>query len=86
MAEKGKEIGHITHFFDKITVAVISLKKDLKVGDTIRLVGVNGEFTQVVSSMQVDRKSIEKAKKGLEVAIKVDQAVNRGWKIFEADK
>jgi hypothetical protein len=29
------EIGHVTHFFNKINVAVLSIKNELKVGDMI---------------------------------------------------
>ena len=33
------EVGEITHFFDKVSVAVIQLTKNLKVGDRIHIKG-----------------------------------------------
>jgi len=39
-----KQIGKITHYFDKISVAVIELKAPLKVGDTITIEGHGNSF------------------------------------------
>lgn len=69
-----KKIGKVTHYFDKIGVAVLSLTAPLSVGNTVKI----GELTQVISSMQLDHEPIEKAKKGDDVAIKVDQRVKDG--------
>jgi len=45
MAEE--EIGHITHFFPKISVAVIEVTAaSLKVGETIRIKGHTSDFTR----------------------------------------
>jgi putative protease len=77
-----KLIGRVTHYFDKIGVAVLELKGILKVGDSIKFSGHDQEFTQVVSSMQVEHKSIEKAKKGDDVALKVDKPVKEGDKVY----
>jgi len=71
------EIGKITHYFDKIGVAVIDLKKELKVGDKIQFKGPNTDFTQAVDSMQIDKKPIPKASRGL-IALKVTQKVSAG--------
>jgi translation elongation factor EF-1alpha len=79
---KGKEIGKVTHFFDKIGVAVITVSAGLKVGDTIVIAGHNQEFEQSVTSMQVEHESVEKAKKGDEVGLKVDQAVKEGDRVY----
>ncbi len=72
-----KKIGKVIHYFDKIGVAVVSLTQSLAVGDTVTI----GELTQVVSSMQLDHEPLEKAKKGDEVAIKVDQIVKEGMEV-----
>ena len=73
-----KEIGKITHYFDKIGVAVIKLKGSIKVGDNIRIDKGDSEFEQTIDSMQVKLKSIEKAKKGEEVGLKVNEEVKEG--------
>jgi len=76
-------IGKVIHFYDKISVAVVRLEKSLKVGDMIQLKGKNGEFEQVVVSMQIDHKNVETAKKGDEVAIKFDQKVREGDLVYK---
>ena len=77
-----KEIGKITHFFDKISVAVIELKAGLKKGDKIRIKGGTTDFEQVVGEMQVEHKSIEKAKKGEAVGMKVKEEVRPNDRVF----
>jgi len=63
------------HYYDKIGVAVVKLQKgDLKVGDSIKLIDKQGEeFTQQVTSMQIEHAAIEIAKKGDEFGLKVDK-------------
>lgn len=81
MAEE-KEIGKITHYFDKISVGVINLSSSLKVGQTIRVKGVNEDFEQEIESMQLDHKDVKTAKKGDLVAIKVNNPVHKNDKIL----
>jgi len=62
--KEGKLIGRVTHYFDKIKVAVIELAGPLKVGDTIRIVGGEStDFEQEVGSMEAEHEKIKKAKK-----------------------
>lgn len=77
-----KKVGKVTHFYDKLGVAVVKLDADLKVGDQIKVVSGDDEFTQTVESMQVDHKPIESAKKGDEAGLKLDQEAKRGAKLF----
>ena len=77
-----KEIGEITHYFSKVGVAVLKLTKSLKVGDKIHIQGVSADFEQDVTSMQVDRKPIEKAKAGDDVGMKVDEPVKGNEKVY----
>lgn len=79
-----KPIGKITHFYDKISVGIIKLNAVLKVGDSLRFDGKKGEFTQTVTSLQFNRKPIEKAAKGKEIGMKVDQKVNEGDLVYRA--
>lgn len=85
MAEEGKLIGEITHYFDNINVAVLTLNKGkLEVGDEIRIAGgEDTDFTQKLESMEIDHDSVEKAKKGDEVAIKVEEKVRRNYKVYK---
>jgi len=79
---KEKEIGIITHYFDKISVGIIKLKADLKLGETIRIKGLNSDFIQTVKSMQLNHKDITKAKKGDEIGAKVIQPVGKNNKVY----
>lgn len=74
---KGKTIGKVSHYFDKISVAALSLTGPLKVGETVKI----GELVQTISSMQIDHAVVETAKKGDDVAIKVDQPVKEGQEV-----
>ena len=69
------EIGRITHFFSKISVAVIDLKAPLSVGDTIVVKGPNTDYEQVVDSMQIEHKDVQRALKGQSIGLKVAQRV-----------
>ena len=79
-----KLIGKITHYFDKIGVAVVESEGKLKLGDKIII--ESGEdsdsFSQNISSMQVERKSVTSAKKGDSVGMKMDKPVKPNWKIY----
>ena len=67
-----KQVGRITHFFSKIGVAAIELEDELKVGDTIHVKGHTSDWTQNVSSMQIEHDKVEKAGPGDEIGIKVE--------------
>jgi len=79
---KGKQIGKITHFFSKISVAVVELSDKLKVGDSIVITGHSKEFEQAVDSMQVEHEQVTEAKKGDAVGMKVDQSVKEGDLVY----
>ncbi|PIS15044.1 hypothetical protein COT63_02040 [Candidatus Shapirobacteria bacterium CG09_land_8_20_14_0_10_38_17] len=80
------KIGKITHYYDKIGVAVLNVTDNpLKTGETIKITDKNGEekFTQEVSSMQVEHQQIKEAKKGDDVGLKTDQEVKEGDVVFK---
>jgi putative protease len=69
------QIGRITHFFSKISVAVLELTAPLAVGDRILVKGPSTDFEQVVESMQIEHKNIQKAEAGQSVGLKTAQHV-----------
>ncbi len=83
-APKAKPIGEVTHFFDKIRVAVVKLHAPLKVGDKIRIEGHGQKFTQSVGSMQMEHEPLKTAKKGQEVGMKVSKPVKAKDQLFKA--
>ncbi|MFA6411010.1 MAG: hypothetical protein WCW26_05565 [Candidatus Buchananbacteria bacterium] len=75
---KGKRIGKITHYFNKVGVAVLELEQDLQVGEVIVVCGHGHEFEQKVDSMQMEHESVLKAKAGDIIALKTDCVVSDG--------
>lgn len=76
-------IGKVIHYYDKIMVVVVKLETDLGLGETVHFTGKDSDFTQSITSMQLDHKPVTAAKKSSEVAIKVDQEVKRGAEVYK---
>jgi translation elongation factor EF-1alpha len=81
--ENEKEVGLVTHFFSKIDVAVIKLKDELNVGDKILFRGSTTNFDQIVKSMQIEHESVEKAKAGQSIGLKVKDKVRENDVVFK---
>lgn len=81
--ENEKEVGLVTHFFSKIDVAVIKLKDELSVGDKILFRGSTTNFDQIVKSMQIERESVEKAKAGQSIGLKVKDKVRENDVVYK---
>jgi hypothetical protein len=77
------QIGHITHFFSKIGVAVVELSSPLTVGDHILIKGPSTDFEQTVDSMQIDRKAIPRAESGQSIGLKVNQPVKEKDNVYK---
>ena len=78
------KVGKVTHFYDKIKVAVVELSADLAVGDTIKFMRGGEEIsTQPVESMQVEHEKIDTAKKGDIVGLKIEGEVKEGAEIYK---
>jgi len=77
-----KPIGAVTHFFGAIDVVIVKFNKSVKVGETIRFKGATTDFSEKIKSMQYNHKSIESAKKGQEVGIKVGDKAREGDEVF----
>ena len=73
-----EKVGVVEHFFTKISVAAIKITDgELRVGDTIHIVGATTDFKQKVESMQINKQPVEVAKPGDEVGIKVIDRVRK---------
>ena len=78
------KIGEIVKFFAKPSVAAIVITADgLKVGDTIHITGHTTDFTQTVDSMQIDNQSVDEAKVGDDVGIKVTDRTRPGDAVYK---
>ena len=77
-------IGVVTHYFGKIGVAALKITNgELRVGDTIHVKGHTSDFTQTVDSMQVEHGSVEVARKGDEVGLKMAEYVRERDAVFK---
>lgn len=78
------KIGMVTHYYDKIKVAIIQLDGNLANGDKIKFVrGGEDLFEQVVESMQVEHANIQSAAKGDVIGLKVDKEVKEGADVYK---
>lgn len=76
------KIGTVTHYYDKIGVAVIDLSKKIKVGDMIKISGHDMEFNQAVQSLQVEHEQVESISPGKSGALKAEKPVKEGDVIY----
>jgi len=77
------QIGQITHFYNGISVAVLSLTEPLELGDKVHFLGHTTDFIQNVTSMEIDHKKVDTVGPGDEVALKVNEPVRKGDAIYK---
>jgi hypothetical protein len=82
MGDEYVHIGVVTHYFDRIRVAVVLLDNELYLDDWILIYGPRTELQQQVISMQINREAIDQGLPGEEVAIKVDDLVREGDDVY----
>lgn len=78
MSEELQPIGQVTHFFDRISVAVVRLWSDLFVGDWVHFYGNRTDFVQQIESMQVNHQPVSEGHAEDEIAVQVIEPVRRG--------
>lgn len=83
--KKPKEdiLGIVTHYFPKVRAAVIKLKAPLNIGDEVKIKGHTTDFTQIITSLQIDRVDIKSAKKGQEIGLLVNSRVRQEDKVYK---
>ncbi len=78
-----KKVGVVFDYFAKIKVAAIKLGAALKKGDTIHFKGHTTDFEQKVKSIQIEKESLESAKKGNSVGLKVKKRVRPNDTVYK---
>ena len=81
----GKEIGKVTHWYDKIGVAVVKLTGTLKKGDKVVIKRGDEEVEDTITSIQVDHKDVDSAGKSDDVAIKLSKKAKEGAIVCQAE-
>lgn len=80
-----KQIGKVTHYYDKLGVAIVDLDQgSLKVGDSIKFKHGDDEFTQKIESLQIEHESVESVKKGDAFGLKVDKPAKPDTLVYMA--
>ena len=78
------KVGRVSHFYDKLSVAIIDLDGTISVGDTIKFVrGGEDLFEQKVESIQIEHEKKDTASKGDVVGLKTNEAVKEGTEVFK---
>jgi putative protease len=80
--EAGDAIGTVTHWYAHLSVAAIRLTAPLAVGDRIHIKGHTTDLVETVSSMEIDRRRVEQAGPGDDVALAVEGHVRDHDVIF----
>ncbi len=85
--ERKHFVGKVIHYFDKAEVAAVKLVSELKTGENISIIGnTTGIVNSKIGSLEIKGKSVEKAKKGDEVGIKVPELVRKGDEVYVIKK
>jgi putative protease len=82
MAEK--KIGEVMKYFSKPSVAAVKITEgEINVGDSLKFSGHTTDFTNVIESMEVENKSVQKAVVGDFIGVKVSDRVRPGDEVFK---
>ncbi len=81
--EEGKLVGKVTHYYQKIGVAIVELEDTLRVGDKIKIKGGEADFEQEVDSMEVEHQKVEEAKKGDVIGLKIGGKAREGSQVYK---
>jgi putative protease len=82
----GVYIGEVLHYYNRIGVAVLDIIEPLCVGDMVHILGHTSDHRQQVKSLQIELHAVEVADPGQDVALKVDERVRRGDKVYKIEE
>jgi translation initiation factor IF-2 len=78
------KVGKVSHYYDKIGVAIVELDGTLGVGDKIKFVrGGEDLFEQTVESIQIEHEKVESAAKGQVIGLKAEKDVKPGAEVYK---
>ena len=70
-------------YYNNIGVVAIELTGNVKVGDTIVIRGQTTDVEQVIDSMQINLESVQEAKSGDQIGIKVAGKVRKTDRVYK---
>jgi len=83
LSEELEEVGKVTHFFTKISVAVVELKAPISVGDTILIKGPTTNIEQTIESMEIEHEKVTRAEAGESIGLKVKDRVRENDTVYK---
>jgi putative protease len=81
-----REVGKVTHYFRRLSVAAVRLTDRLRLGDHICVLGSTSDFEQDVTSMEVEHEPIEVAEKGQEIGLLVVERARSGDTVYRVEE
>ena len=83
MSEQETEIGEVMTYYAYIEVAAVELSGSVKVGDTIIFRGLSTDLEHKVDSMQIEHDSVQEAKAGDQIGVKVPGKVRKNDRVYK---
>lgn len=71
-------IGKVTHYFNKLGVAVIKFVREVPSGTHVHFKGAHTDFTATLDSMQYEHQPVMVTSKDEELGVKVPEPVHEG--------
>ena len=85
MAEE--QVAVIVKFFAKPSVAALEVTNGtIKIGDLLKYKGHTTDFTEEITSMEIDNQSVDEVKAGDLVGVKVRERVREGDKVYKVSE
>jgi len=80
------KIGVVSHYYDKIGVAIVDLDAPLSIGDKIKFArGGEDLLEQKVESIQIEHEKRDSAGKGDVIGLKVDKEIKEGAEVYKIE-
>ena len=83
MSEELQEVGRVSHFFTRISVAVIELTGTITVGDRILIKGPTTNLEQTVDSMEIEHEKVQRAVANQSIGMKIKDRVRESDTVYK---
>lgn len=78
-----KHVGTVEHYYPKVKAAAVHLDAGLKVGDTIHIKGHSDDYTEKVTSLQMDHQAIAAGRPGEHIGVRVPVKVHEHSEVLK---
>ena len=85
MGEELREVGSASHFFGKVSVAIIEVTDTISVGDQILIKGPTTDIEQTVDSMEIEHAKVKQVTAGQSIGMKVKGHVREKDTVYKTD-